>query len=172
MEKIDILKLLIFLMVFIVITLGMILFFIIPNVKSYRANKIIDQRALTHKMRVESVLQEREAEFATLKEQNRRAITAFVHGFSDEGFLQYARNFFDTATLKALEKEDYKQDFTTYALHVRTALKSPVNFYDFLEGLNKFENIIQADFPIHMESNASTIDASFMIRVYEINATR
>jgi short subunit fatty acids transporter len=145
MERIDIIKLLIFLMVFIVITLSMILFLIIPNVKDYRASKSIHKKAVVHKMRVQSVLDEREAEHAKLKEENRRSITAFMHKFSSENFMVYAKKFFDDVELKE------------------------TNFYLFLEGLNRYENVIQADFPIHMESNESKISSSFTIRVYELH---
>lgn len=168
MERIDIIKLLIFLMVFIVITLSMILFLIIPNVKDYRASKSIHKKAVVHKMRVQSVLDEREAEHAKLKEENRRSITAFMHKFSSENFMVYAKKFFEDVELKEIEKKEHKKEFSEYSLKVTSSLKSPTNFYLFLEGLNRYENVIQADFPIHMESNESKI-SSFTIRVYELH---
>lgn len=158
-------------MIFIVVALSMVLFLIIPNVKEYRAAKAIYKQALTHKMRVESVLQEREDEYAKLKHENRRSITAFVHTFSSENFIQYTNQFFSDVKLKEIEKIGYKKEFSEYALDVSSSLQSPTNFYTFLEGLNRYENIIQADFPIYMESNASKITSHFTIKVYEINET-
>lgn len=168
MEKIDIIKLLIFLMVFIVITLSMVLFLIIPNIKDYRASKAMYKKALVHKMRVQSVLDERNSEYSKLKNDNRRSITAFMHKFSSENFIKYTQEFFDEVTLKEIERKDHKKEFTQYALSVSSSLKSPANFYIFLKGLNRYENIIQADFPIHMESNSSKISSSFTIKVYEV----
>lgn len=167
MEKIDLVKLLIYLMVFIVIALSMILFLIIPNVKEYRASKAVYKQALVHKMRVQNVLQERENEYAKIKNDNRRSITAFIHKFSKDNFVAYTKKFFDDVELTEIKKEDYKKEFTQYSLKVTSSLKSPANFYLFLKGLNRYENIVQADFPIHMESNATKISSSFTLRVYE-----
>jgi hypothetical protein len=172
MEKIDIVKLLLYLMIFIVVSLSMVLLLIIPNIKEYRASKAIYKKALVHKMRVQSVLNDREEEYAKLKDDNIRHITAFMHKFSGENFIKYTNQFFTEASLKEIDKKGYKKEFTEYSLNVSSSLQSPTNFYTFLEGLNRYENIVQADFPIHMESNASKISSSFTIKVFELNTTR
>ncbi len=172
MEKIDIVKLLLFLMIFIVVSLSMVLLLIIPNVKDYRASKAVYKKAFVHKMRVQSVLNERHEEYLKLKEENRRPITAFMHKFSSDNFIKYTNQFFTEAKLQEIEKKGYKKEFTEYSLNVSSALQSPTNFYKFLEGLNRYENIVQADFPIHMESNASKITSNFTIKVFELNTTR
>lgn len=172
MEKIDIVKLLLYLLIFIVSTLFMILIVIVPNIKDYRASKIVYKKAFVHKMRVESVLTDRDNELRNLSTENRRAITSFVHKFSTDNFIKYAGKFFNEVTLVEVEKKGYKKEFVEYELRVSSSLKSPTNFYDFLEGLNRYENIIQADFPIRMESNESKISSAFTIKVYDINATK
>lgn len=168
MEKIDIIKLLLYLMIFIIVSLSMVLFLIIPNIKDYRASKSIHKKALVHKMRVESILNDRTDEYTKLKTDNRRAITAFMHKFSADNFVKYTKQFFDDVKLKEINKKAYKKEFTEFELNVSSQLQSPTNFYKFLEGLNRYENIIQADFPIHMESNTSTIHSTFTIKVYEV----
>jgi pantoate kinase len=172
MEKIDIVKLLIYLLVFIVVTLFMILFVIVPNVKEYRVSKIVYRKAFVHKMRVENIFADRNTELSNLNSENRRAITSFKHKFSSDNFIKYAGNFFKEVSLAEIDKKAHKKEFVEYKLKVSTSLKSPTNFYKFLEGLNRYENIIQADFPINMESNGSTINSTFMIKVYDINSTK
>ena len=172
MEKIDIVKLLIYLLVFIVVTLFMILFVIVPNIKEYRASKAIYKKASIHKMRVENILNDREAELSDLSSKNRRAITSFMHKFSADNFIEYASKFFSKVSLTQVDKKVYKKEFVEYRLKVSSSLKTPTNFYLFLEGLNRYENIVQADFPILMESNASSIVSSFTIKVYDINSTK
>ncbi len=172
MEKIDIVKLLIYLLVFIVVTLFMILIVIVPNIKEYRASKSIHKKALVHKMRVENVLSDRKKELHTLNRQNRRAITSFVNPFSTDDFIKYAGKFFKKVSLVKVKTKSYKKEFVEYELRVSSSLKSPTNFYSFLEGLNRYENIIQADFPIRLESNESTISSAFTIKVYDINSTK
>ena len=172
MEKIDIVKLLIYLLVFIVVTLFMILFVIVPNIKEYRASKVVYKKALVHKMRVENILGDRNIEFSDLNSENRRAITSFMHKFSTDNFIKYAGKFFTQVSLVEVDKKAHKKEFVEYELKVSSSLTSPTNFYLFLEGLNRYENIIQADFPILMESNASKISSAFTIKVYDINSTK
>ena len=172
MEKIDIVKLLIYLLVFIVVTLFMILSVIVPNVKEYRASKVVYRKALVHKMRVDNILGDRNEEFRNLNIENRRSITSFMHQFSADNFIAYAGKFFNQVSLIEVDKKTYKKEFVEYELKVSSFLKSPTNFYLFLEGLNRYENIIQADFPILMESNSSRISSEFTIKVYDINSTK
>ena len=172
MEKIDIVKLLIYLLVFIVVTLFMILFVIVPNIKEYRSSRSVYKKALIHKMRVENILEDRNVELSDLKSKNRRAITSFLHKFSTDNFIKYAGQFFTKVSLVEIDKKAHKKEFIEYKLKVSTSLKSPTNFYKFLEGLNRYENIIQADFPINMESNGSSINSAFMIKVYDLNSTK
>ncbi len=172
MEKIDIVKLLIYLLIFIVITLFMVLSVIVPNVKEYRASKVVYRKALVHKMRVDNILGDRNVEFSNLNSENRRAITSFMHKFSTDNFTKYASKFFTQVSLVKVGKKAHKKEFVEYELRVSSSLRSPTNFYLFLEGLNRYENIIQADFPILMESNLSRISSAFTIKVYDINSTK
>lgn len=173
LEKIDLMKLLIFLMVFIVITFGLIFILIIPSVKEHRALKAEHKRVLVHKTRVENLYLERESELSKLKSDNAHSIKAFKHGFLKEEFLTYARTFFSDVHLSEISKSDFQKEFTEYELNVTSSLKTPTNFYTFLEGLNRYSNIIQADFPIHLESNTKdNITSTFKIKVYDLNATR
>lgn len=172
MEKIDILKLLIYLLIFIVMAFFMILVVIVPNVKEFRASKSLYNTAFVHKMRVENVLHDRNKEFSDLSSENRRAIISFMHKFSVDNFIKYAGQFFTQVSLVELDKKAHKKEFIEYELRVSSSLESPVNFYLFLEGLNRYENIVQADFPIEMESNSSKITALFSIKVYDINSTK
>ena len=172
MEKIDVVKLLAYLLIFMIVALFMMLFVIVPNVKEYRASKVAYKKAFIHKMRVESILDDRNVEFSNLNSENRRAITSFMHKFSIDNFIKYAGKFFTKVSLVEVNKKAHKKEFVEYELKVSTSLKSPTNFYTFLEGLNRYENIIQADFPIHMEANGTKISSAFTIKVYDINSTK
>ena len=172
MDKIDILKLLIYLLVFIVMTFFMILLVIVPNIREFKASKSLNNTAFVHKIRVQNVLDDRKKEYKALNSENRRVIISFMHKFSADNFIKYASQFFTRVSLIELDKKVHKKEFVEYELKVSSSLKSPTNFYLFLEGLNRYENIVQADFPISMESNNSMISAIFSIKVYDINSTK
>ena len=78
LDKIDIMKLLIFLMVFIIITFMFVFLLIIPNVKEHRVLQAEYKRVLVHKTRVENLFLEREAELSKLKAENVHIIGRFV----------------------------------------------------------------------------------------------
>jgi hypothetical protein len=164
-------KLLLFLMVFIIVTFAFVFLLIIPNVKEHRLLQADYKRVLLHKTRVENLFLEREAELSKLKAENAHAIKAFGHRFTQAEFTAYARTFFTNVTLVQVSKSDYKKEFVEYELNVTSTLKTPINFYNFLEGLNRYNNIVQADFPIHLESTKESISSTFKIKVYDLNAT-
>jgi len=172
LDKIDIMKLLIFLMVFIIITFTFVFLLIIPNVKEHRILQAEYKRVLVHKTRVENLFLEREAELSKLKAENVHIIGAFKHPFTQEEFMRYAGKFFTQVSLMEVTKSDYKKEFVEYELNVTSTLKTPSNFYNFLEGLNRYSSIVQADFPIHLESTKESISSTFKIKVYDLNATR
>lgn len=172
LEKIDIMKLLIFLMAFIVITFTFVFVLIIPNVKEHRILQAEYKRVLVHKTRVENLFLEREAELSKLKAENVHIMGAFKHPFTQEEFIRYAGTFFKQVSLTEVTKSDYKKEFIEYELNVTSTLKTPTNFYNFLEGLNRYTSIVQADFPIHLESGKESISSTFKIKVYDLNATR
>ena len=171
LDKIDIMKLLIFLMVFIIVTFTFVFLLIIPNVKEHRILQAEYKRVLVHKTRVENLFLEREAELSKLKAENVHIIGAFKHPFTQEEFVRYAGKFFNQVSLMEVTKSDYKKEFVEYELNVTSTLKTPSNFYNFLEGLNRYSSIVQADFPIHLESNKESISSTFKIKVYDLNAT-
>lgn len=172
MEKIDLMKLLLFFMAFIVITFSIVFLMIIPNIKEHRVIQAEHKRVLVHKTRVESLYLERENELSKLKTDNSHILKAFKHPFTQEEFIQYAGTFFTQVNLTQITKSDYKKEFVEYELNVTSTLKTPTNFYNFLEGLNRYSSIVQADFPIHLGSSKDSITSTFKIKVYDLNLTR
>lgn len=172
LEKIDLMKLLLFLMTFIIITFSFVFLLIIPNVKDHRVLQAEHKRVLVHKTRVENLFLERESELGKLKSENSHAMNAFKHPFTQEEFIQYAAKFFTQVSLVEITKSDYQKEFVEYELNVTSTLKTPKNFYNFLEGLNQYSNIVQADFPIHLEATQQDIASTFKLKVYDLNATR
>ncbi len=167
MEKINYIKLLVFLTVFIIVALILILFFILPSVKEYRSARANFERANVYKIRAENILKERNEELKKLKVENRKIFDSFEHDFSKREFISFANKFFSKVKLQKVKESDYKKEFVEYELNVTSSLRTPVNFYRFLEGLNNYTNIIQADFPIELKSDGKSINSSFKIKVYK-----
>ncbi|MFK5882551.1 MAG: hypothetical protein QM482_10120 [Sulfurospirillum sp.] len=166
LEKINYVKLLVFLFVFILITLVLITTLILPNIKVYRVAKGDYNQAMVHKTKVQGVLDRRNKEMKQLLLTNRKIFDSFGHKFSQKEFISFANKFFNKVTLKEVKQSQHTNEFKVYELNVTSSLKTPVKFYKFLDGLNHYQNIIQADFPIDLKSNGDLIYSSFKIKVY------
>ncbi len=169
LEKINYIKLLIFLVVFIFVTLLLISILILPNIKKYRVARGEFNQVMVHKIRVESVLKEREKELKKMRLDNWKIFAAFKHNFTKEEFLTFAKQFFNKVTLKNIKQSSYTKEYEIYELNVTSSLKTPIKFYQFLDSLNHYTNIVQADFPIDLKSNGNIIYSSFKIKVYGLN---
>lgn len=170
LEQIDIVKLLLFLLIFVVISMSMIFALIVPDIKTFKRAKAEHRSQFMTTSRVENILGEKEKELKQLSSENLKILDAFVNSFDETRFIKYTSQFFEEVTLMKVKKEEMsdQKEFMMYELNVTSTLKSPSNFYAFLEGLNRYENIVKADFPIEMQAEDGYIRAQFSIKVYEL----
>jgi len=168
LEEFDVVKLLLFLLLFVAVAMGFILGFIVPDIREYKSTKstLSTERATTQ--RIYEVLSERENELLALRSQNRKILEAFGKSFDEERFKTHASQFFDAVALEKQSKAEFEEDFTLYELTVTSLLDTPVQFYRFLESLNRYEAIVRTDFPIQMWAEDGKINAIFNIKVYEL----
>ena len=172
LEEIDIVKLLLFLLIFVVISMVLIFAVIVPDIKAYKQAKAEHRSQFMTTSRVENILSEKEKELKKLSSDNRKILDAFSNTFDEERFIRYSSQFFNDVTLAKVTKEEYQGEFAMYELNVSSSLKSPQNFYAFLEGLNRYENIVKADFPIEMKTDNGVIRSHFNIKVYELDKNK
>ncbi len=172
LEKINYVKLLIFLFIFILITITLISVLILPNIKKYRVARANYDQAIVHKIRVQSVLDQRDKELKKLLSDNRKIFDSFKHEFNQEEFTIFANQFFSKVALKEVKQSEHTKEFRVYELNVTSSLKTPVKFYKFLNALNHYQNLVQADFPIDLKSNGNLIYSTFKIKVYSLAAVK
>lgn len=168
LEDIDLIKILIFLLIFIGLSLGIVFASIIPGVKEYRAEKTKHKRSFAYLKATEDVLKKRQNLLLREKNKNLRILTSFKKNFKEENFITHAKSFFESVSLSKKTKDAYEDDFEFYELNATSHISTPKVFYDFLDSLNRYENIIQSDFPIKMEAEEETIKAFFKIKVYKL----
>lgn len=172
LEKIDLMKLLIFLIVFIVIVFSLIFVLVIPKIKEHRILKAEYERALVHKTRVENLFLEKEGQLNKLQEENAQALGAFSHPFLPEEMVAFSKQFFTATTITPIMDTNASSSFHAYELNVTLSSKKPTALYTFLEGLNRYDNIVQANFPIYLElSDKESISSSLQIKVFDANVT-
>lgn len=167
----DIIKILIYIVIFVLIVMLFVFVIIIPNVKDFRIEKKLERRAYNAYSKVYNYLENRQEILKNLKSDNLKIINSFENKFDQNAFQELLNTYFAQNSYKKIDQKGYRENFIVYELNVTTDLETPTKFYQFLDHLNRFDNIIKTDFPIQFESNGNTINSSFKIEVYEINAS-
>lgn len=165
-EDIDIIKLLIYVIIFLIISAVMIFSFIVPNIKEYRqieSTYISSQNAL---LKIQKNFENTLNQLHEIEKTNEFTIKSLNNKFSEISFTTFANKYFNNVSLNELPKKDQKDDFYRYELNVTSAMNTPSKFYNFLDDLKKYENVVKVDFPINMKSDGNLIHATFNIRIY------
>lgn len=165
LERIDLVKLLLFILIFIIVCFIMIFGFIIPNIKEYRGLARENRSAMSLHAKAKQIYDEKNSALEALKDEHKFIIKSYDTKFDKQNFIAFASTFFSDVKLSEADSQPSGEYFL-YELGVTSSVKTPQKFYDFLEGLTKFENIIKAEFPIQMKGDADKIRTIFNIRVY------
>lgn len=166
LERVDIVKLLVFILLFVLVCLAMIFGFILPNIKEYRALNAQHRSQAASHAKVAQIYADKSAAFEALKQKNAAVLTAYDTGFNKQNFQNFVSKFFSEVSLEEVEPKKPDENFFRYQLNVSVVVKSPQDFYDFLDALSKYENVVKAEFPITMKSENDKINMSFGVRIY------
>lgn len=166
-QELDPVKMLMFFLAFVAISLIVIFALIVPDVKKYKKAKKESYRYELQTKRASDVLDEEKKRLQDTTKQNLKIINALNSGFNTDKFKQFAQKFFDNVSLSKQTSAPEANGFTVYELNVTSSIKSPSSFYDFIDALPNYENVIKADFPINMTSHGNKIKSSFNIKVYQ-----
>lgn len=166
LEDIDLVKLLLFSLVFVITTLIIVFGLIVPDIKKYKDIKLEYKNDEASYMKVKNHYNQISQELDNAKNENKRILGSFKHLFNEQRFINYSKKFFHDVNLSKVAQEESMQNFSTYQLQVSTAFDTPTNLYEFLEKLKPYENIIKVDYPIELNSQGLLIKARLNIKVY------
>jgi len=143
--------------------------FLIPSGKAYRVARL-DVKKVSYQ--VDTIQNEYDKVYAhlkTLQTDNRHVLTAYKSIFNPERFIKMNRPYFKSFTLSKLSAHSQEDEFAVYEVNTSSLIESPQGFYDFLDGVNKSDNIIGVNFPIDFKRDANLIKSSFTMHVYIAN---
>ena len=166
LEDIDILKLLIYILVFIVICLIMIFGFIVPNIKEYRSIQAQNRSQIASVSKIEQIYNSKNNVLDEIKQKDRTVLKAFDTKFNKIKFSAFATNYFSDVKLHEMPNENPDEPFLRYELNVTSMVKTPSKFYNFIDALQKYDNIVKIDFPIKMRGEGDKIHTTFNIKIY------
>ena len=140
---------------------------LIPMGKEYRKNRITLKKEKIDLQRHQDYYNQTLELFNRTKSKNRHIIEAFENDFDPQRFrANYSKYFIDLSLSKAsdVNQSDW---YEVYEVQTTSKIKSPTNFYDFLEALNKSDWIVGVTFPINFVREGELIHSSFKMQVYK-----
>ena len=158
--------------VFLMIVFVFAFAFLIPSGKAYRVARL-DVKKIAYQ--VDSIQNEYDKVYnnlKTLQTDNRHIITAYKNIFNPERFIKMNKSYFKSFTLSELSVHSQDGEFAVYEVNTSSLIESPQGFYDFLDGVNKSDNIIGVNFPIAFKRDGNLIKSSFTMHVYIASAKK
>jgi hypothetical protein len=171
-KNIGILKLLTFLFIFVFVVFLVLFIFIVPSIKELRNAKIANAKAYNRYTYAVNEQRSKEKELKKLKHDNLKIIRAFEARFKESDFLKFSKKYFKQVSLSKEKSRVYKKEFVVYDFHTISKITEPNVFYRFLTDINRYDNIIQADFPIQMQAVKDDINTTFKLKVYKLKRSK
>jgi uncharacterized membrane protein YhiD involved in acid resistance len=162
---IDIIKNFLFFTLYIIITLLAIAFLIAPAVKTFKK----DQKAYFQtKNEYNQVLQtynQNLDELNKLKKKNSKILNALKRDFNINNFKAFASQYMNVKEIKEVNQTTYKKDFIKTTYIATTSIKSPKNFYDFIDALKKYKYVLRVYFPINFQKDSKSENISLTLKI-------
>ena len=161
-------KLIIFLFLFVIVVFTVIFLLIVPSIKELKATRYEYKKVYNRLEYANKELEAKQKDLKDIKHQTLKISKAFENRFEESDFLKFSKKYFKEATLKKDGNETYKKSFKEYKFTTISKISDPTVFYRFLTDINRYDNIIQADFPIKMAAYKDDINTTFTLKVYTL----
>jgi hypothetical protein len=151
---------------FMIIFFAFVAIFLIPTGKQYKKDHKVYMKAIYERNRAQDFHDETMMNLKELQGKNRPIIVAYSNMFDPDAFARQYKQYFKQLKLTSVDAKEKEDIFDIYEVKATSHIHSPTDFYDFLEAVNKSENIISVEFPIRFVAKGSVINASFRLKVF------
>jgi len=170
LEELNIVKILLFVFLYLVIIVLFIIFYTVPEIKTYKTEHIQYKENLKSYY---SVLNKHELLKNTL-ERNRetyeKILTAFRTPFNQKDFISFSKNYFKKISIKKIKESKKENVFLIHKYKMDYILKDIDSLYSFFKELKKYSAIIKIDFPFILESSSNNmLKGSCIVEIHESN---
>ena len=168
LQNIDVTKLLIYVLLFIVACLVMIFGFLVPNIKEYKQVKYESRMQIAASAQTQRIYDAKSKALNDIKQNDKAVLDALESKFDADKFAQFASKYFTNVNLSEPKEAAKNGEISVYELTVTGSMKTPAKFYEFMDALQSYENIVKIDLPIKMRKEAEKIDATFGVKIYSL----
>lgn len=165
LEEINILKLIVYTLSFISLCTALILFLLLPMLENYKANDLRENLQIALLNNVKAKLNASESKVQELRLENNQSLMQFENPIDSTALRELLNSHFKEVKLNRLDINQ-SEPYLQYAFKVETSIKSPKNFYDFIDALSTYKNLMKIDYPITLKAAKEAIMISFVIKLY------
>ncbi|MDR2033279.1 MAG: hypothetical protein LBP89_01420 [Helicobacteraceae bacterium] len=170
-RDIDITKATIFILAIFFVSLALIYFTFIPDMRRLKLAVMGRDRADITLRQTQTELELQRSNLINMIENRNEDLAVLKNEFTIERFYQDATRFFsksDFATIKIDPSSSTRLSRVTIdEYNVSVALKEPTDFYDFIEFINNYKNAVEISLPISVKADSDyQLNWSFGIKVY------
>jgi len=166
---IDVIKNFLFFTLFIILTLLIIAFVISPSIHSFKKSK---QEYYQTKYLFETTKNNYKTKFKELKKlqnENKKILNAIARNFDQNNFKLFASKFMSISSIKETNQSIYEKDFLKTTYIIKSKIKSPENFYKFIDALKNYKAVLRVYFPIDFIKNQEDINLTLKLEHYRLN---
>ena len=168
LQNIDVTKLLIYVLLFIVACLVMIFGFLVPNIKEYKQVKYESRMQIAASAQTQRIYDAKSKALNEIKQNDKAVLDALESKFDADKFAQFASKYFTNVNLSEPKEAAKNGEISVCELTVTGSMNTPAKFYEFMDALQSYENIVKIDLPIKMRKEAEKIDATFGVKIYSL----
>jgi hypothetical protein len=162
----SLINILIISLIFIIVFFIFVAVFLIPAGKTYKKDHKIYRQVVYDRDMAQDHHDETLINLKELQTKNRNIILAYGNLFDPDAFAKRYKGYFKRLRLTAVDVKEPEDIFDIYEVNATSDINSPTDFYEFLDAVNKSENIISIEFPINFVADGSVIRASFKLKVF------
>ncbi|GAX86973.1 conserved hypothetical protein [Lebetimonas natsushimae] len=166
---IDIVKNFLFFTFFIFLTLLSIGVIIAPTIRIFKKYQNEFYKTQSEFNVLKNHYLQKNEELKKLQKMNSKIISALNRDFNKNNFKNFASKFMNITNIREINSSIYKDDFIKTSYMLDAIIKSPKDFYDFIDALKNYKYVIRAYFPVNFEKKEESIALSFKIEHYKIN---
>lgn len=167
-NEINTMKMLVLSVGFVLMCAFLIFVFILPALSNYKIEKLRlnSQNSINHT--IEQKLAQSEQILVNLQTENKKIFAQFDKKFDINTMRKFLEQFFDNVRINELErtKNEPKEEYLAKELHIKALMKSPEQFYTFMEATKDYENILAVQTPLKLQSQGQNIDFEFDMKIY------
>ena len=164
---IDVIKNFLFFFFYIILILFIIATILAPSVKIFKKTK---QEYFQTNNEFENTKQQYQTllkEVNKLKNKNQKILSALKRDFDINNFKLFAKQYMNLISIKKQKTSPYKKYFIKTSYLVNAVIKSPKDFYDFIDKSKNYKNLIRVYFPFNFVKENKEINLTFKIEVYK-----